>query len=72
VKSSYARRNSLMPAIALSISSCADARFGHDPGNGATVASDDDGFAAHHFIKEPGKVRFGVRRLDFTHDNNRA
>jgi hypothetical protein len=37
-----------------------------DPGDGLSVARNDDGLAALHLIEEPGKMRFGFGGLNFS------
>src|SRR5580700_2192038 len=46
--------------------------FGHNTGNSAPVARDDQRFAALHFVQELGQMNFGFRSLNLTHSINQS
>src|SRR3954447_16444653 len=41
--------------------------LGHDPGNGAAMAGNDERFPPLHVIEQLGQMGFGFGSLDFTH-----
>ena len=45
-------------------------RLGHQPGNGAAVPGDHDGFTTLYVREEMGQMRFGIGCLDFTYGCN--